>query len=79
MIQHVAEWVCKCTYCQSVVDMSVKMSMADGNYLLQFIHHGCTTQTADQEPPEVTYSAKTLSLLRNQVLPRQGYTVITEK
>ena len=77
MIQHVAEWVCKCTYCSQVVDMSVKMSMADGNYLLQFTHHDCTK--GDQEPPEVTYSAKTLSLLRNQVLPRQGYSVITEK
>lgn len=77
MIQHVAEWVCKCTYCSSVVDMSVKMSMADGNYLLQFTHHDCTK--GEQDPPEVTYSAKTLSLLRNQVLPRQGYAVITEK
>lgn len=78
MIHHVAEWVCKCTYCAQVVDMSVKMNMDDGNYLMQFTHHDCSTEPSESSP-ELTYSARTLSLLRNQVLPRQGYSVITEK
>jgi len=76
MIQHVAEWVWKCNYCSRVVDMSVKMDMDTGHYLVQF-HHDCTG--GEQDPPEITYSARTLSLLRNQVLPRQGYAPITEK
>lgn len=77
MLQHVGEWCCKCTYCSTVVDMSIKMNMDDGNYMLQFSQHDC--DKTKKELPGVIYSANALAILRDQVLPRQGYAIITEK
>ena len=81
MIQHVAEWTCKCADCGQTLKVAIQMDMAKGNYLALFQKH---EHPEDSEDFEVFYTtfytvcAQTLEVLRGQALPRQGYTVVTE-
>lgn len=77
MFQHIAEWTCKCTNCSEVVDMCVKMRTQDGTYIASYMQHDCVRSQDDKRFATFYFvSAVTLSVLRKERLPYEGYTVL---
>ena len=77
MIQHVSEWSVECADCKQVSKIAIKMDMSDGRYFVTFEKHE-HAESAGFYTTFYTAHGPTLEVLRSQVLPRQGYTVVTE-
>lgn len=77
MFQHVAEWACQCVNCSEVVDVCVKMRTQDGIYTANYQQHDCVRSQDDKRfGTFYIINAPTLSILRKERLPYEGYTVL---
>lgn len=77
MFQHIAEWTCKCMNCGEVVDICIKMRIQDGVYTANYTQHDCVSRQ-DGRYSGMFYivNAPTLSILRKERLPYEGYAML---
>lgn len=77
MFQHVAEWDCKCMNCGENVDVCVRMRTQDGTYMASYMQHNCVRNQDDKRFGNFyIVNAPTLSVLRKERLPYEGYAVL---